>query len=108
MTAALTSVLISFLISFVVSGTFWLFLSVVFGSRDSWILVTAVLSVAILGLDLVFGLGDGLRHIWTVGTIAILNNVWTAFSFGAVLALTAIVTAIVAAIAAFLKQTVGE
>lgn len=98
MTAALTSILISFLVSFVVSGAFWLFLSVIFGIERNWLLLSAFLSVVILGLDLVFGIGDGLRHITVVGVTSVLNGIWTPFSFGAVLALLGIAAAIVAAL----------
>lgn len=98
---ALSALMLALLVSFVASSTFWLVLALAFNFQNTarfWILGVA-LTFALFGFQVLFDIGGGLAHIWSVATLAAINQVVNVFTFGAIFALAGIITAIIASLA---------
>ena len=92
--------------SLILAAVFWAVLAAGFGIKRNPIISILVLSVAVFGLSVVFDITAGLLHIWTVAYVAVLNNSFSVFSLGAILAVAGVAALLISALAVLLREAV--
>lgn len=103
----LTETLLGFLWSFLLGTGFWVVMASAFGFKKNPIITIGVVGVLVFGLSVIFDITGGLSHILGVAYLALLNQSFSVFTLGAILAAGSIIGAIVSAIAVVFNEAVN-
>lgn len=102
----LTQTILGLLWSFLASAVFWLILSTAFGIKKNPIISVVFLSLLVFGLSILFDITSGLVFIMQTAWVSIINEQFTLYTLGAILAGAGIVSMIISAFAVMIVEAV--
>lgn len=104
----LTTMVLSFAWSLTAALVVALLIQVLAGKKAPALLVLGLGTPLILGLDLIFGVTDGVSFVMSSALMAIVNQSTTVFSIGLILAAVGILSMSIAALWSIVTDQIGE